>query len=178
MKILSFAASNSRYSINRQLLDYAEGFVSDTVVEHLDIHDYEMPIYSIDREQASGIPQQAKDFLDKIAQSNGLLISFAEHNGNYTAAFKNIFDWCSRAERNIYQNKAIAMLSTSPGPGGGGRVLDLAVNAAPFFGGNVVASLSIANFNDNFDSTKGELKNPDLQAELKDVINKLLVALR
>lgn len=178
MKILSFAASNSRHSINRQLLGYAEGFLSDFEVEHLDIHDYEMPIYSIDREQASGIPRQARDFLQKIAQSDGLLIAFAEHNGNYTAAFKNILDWCSRAERDIYKNKVIAMLSTSPGPGGGSRVLDMAVTAAPFFAGNVVASLSVPSFHDNFDTDSGVQTNQELQRELVAAVGKLATAVK
>lgn len=62
MKILSFAASNSRHSINRQLLDYTETLLTDFTIEHLDLNDYEMPIYSIDREHESGIPEQARRF--------------------------------------------------------------------------------------------------------------------
>lgn len=177
MKVLSFAASNSRHSINRQLLRYAEGFLTGIEVEHLDIHDYEMPIYSIDREHESGIPTQATDFLSKIQHADGLLIAFAEHNGNLTAAFKNIFDWCSRSDRNIYKDKAIAMLSTSPGPGGGKRALSMAASAAPHFGGNVVASLSIPSFNDNFDTHAGQLTDPDLNRQLADVISALAEAL-
>lgn len=177
MKVLSFAASNSRHSINRQLLRYAESFLSGIEIEHLDINDYEMAIYSIDREKESGIPPQASDFLAKIEQADGLLIAFAEHNGNYTAAFKNIFDWCSRLDRNIYKDKAIAMLSTSPGPGGAGRALGLAVSAAPHFAGNVVASVSIPSFNDNFDTQTGTLTNSELDRELAEAVSTLASAI-
>ncbi len=48
MKVLAFGASNSRESINSTLAAYAAGLVNDATVELLDIHDYEMPIYSID----------------------------------------------------------------------------------------------------------------------------------
>ena len=170
MKILSFPASNSRHSINRQLLNYAERFLADCDIEHLDINDYEMPIYSIDREHESGIPEQARAFIKKIAEADALLIAFAEHNGNYTAAYKNLMDWCSRADRNIYQEKKMVMLSTSPGQGGGSTVLDMAKASAPFFAGKVVASLSIPGFNENFDTEKGELSNEELAGKLADAV--------
>lgn len=177
MKILSFPASNSRYSINRQLLNYAERFLTGFEIQRLDINDFEMPIYSEDREHAFGIPEQATAFVRNIASVDALLISFAEHNGNYTAAFKNIIDWCSRLDRNIYQGKRMLLLSTSPGPGGGSSVLAMAENAAPFFGGTVVASLSVPHFNDSFDSAKGELVNEQLRNKLVEVIDQLKATL-
>mgnify|MGYP001803843157 CR=1 FL=1 len=85
-----------------------------------------MPIYSIDREQASGIPQQAQDFFAKIGSADALLISYAEHNGFYTAAFKNIFDWCSRVDTKVFQDKPMVILSASLGPNGGAIVLKTA----------------------------------------------------
>jgi len=61
MKILAFAASNSRRSINRQLVACATGMLAeqageDAEVEIIDLNDYEMPIYSIDRENEAGVP--------------------------------------------------------------------------------------------------------------------------
>ncbi|MAC32639.1 MAG: NADPH-dependent FMN reductase [Haliea sp.] len=172
MKILSFPASNSSQSINRKLLSYAERFLPEFDIEHLDINDYEMPIYSMDREHASGIPEQAKAFVASIAGADALLISFAEHNGNYTAAFKNILDWCSRFERNIYQHKKMLLLSTSPGQGGGSTVLKMAESAAPFFGGKVITTLSIPGFNENFDTEKGELTHKELDQKLIEALGK------
>lgn len=166
MKILSFAASNSRHSINRKLLNYTESLLADFDIEHLDLNDYEMPIYSIDREHESGIPDLAKQFVHAIAQADALLISFAEHNGNYTVAYKNILDWCSRLDRNIYQNKPILLLSTSPGQGGGGRVLSMAENAIPYFSGTVIGTLSVPSFNENFDVDHGMLVNETLIHQL------------
>ena len=177
MKILSFPASNSRHSINRELLKYAERFLDGCDIEHLDINDYEMPIYSIDREHDTGIPEQARQFLRKISEADGLLIGFAEHNGNYTAAFKNLSDWCSRVDRNIYQHKKMVLLATSPGMNGAGTVLEMAKTSVPFFGGEVVASLSVPNFNDNFDSETGELTHKVLAGKLADAVGRLKASL-
>ena len=88
MKVLAFGASNSRESINGTLAAYAAGLVDDATVELLDIHDYELPIYSIDREKEMGQPALALEFFEKIGGSDAIIVSYAEHNGSYTAAFK------------------------------------------------------------------------------------------
>ncbi|MAZ87339.1 MAG: NADPH-dependent FMN reductase [Cellvibrionaceae bacterium] len=173
MKILAFAASNSRKSINKDLIKYAATLLDQHDVEIIDINDYDMPIYSSDLEEAHGIPDAASSFLKKIEYADALLISYAEHNGNYTVAYKNLFDWASRADREVYQGKSIVMLSTSPGSGGAKSVLSLATESAHFFSGEVKASLSIPNFHDNFDKEKGELNNTDLVSELRAVLTSL-----
>ena len=65
-KIVAFAGSNSAQSINRRLVAHAaevlKNSVSDGVdTDILDLNDYEMPIYSPER-QATGIPPQAQAF--------------------------------------------------------------------------------------------------------------------
>ncbi|CRK76086.1 hypothetical protein NIG5292_02143 [Nereida ignava] len=55
MKLLAFAATNSRVSINRALIDFAADRLkaknaTGIEIEILDLNDFEMPIYSIDRE--------------------------------------------------------------------------------------------------------------------------------
>ncbi len=172
MKILAFAASNSRKSINKILVSYSSSLVAADV-EFLDINDYEMPIYGEDLEQERGIPDAAAQFLDKISQADALLISFAEHNGNYTVAFKNLFDWASRKRMDVYQSKPMVMLSTSPGASGASSVLGLAKESARFFKGNVLATVSIPSFYDNFDVDKNEISNPALVEELKAALAKL-----
>ena len=54
------------------------------------------------------------------------VISFAEHNGAYTTAFKNIFDLISRLDKPIWCGKPMFLLSTSTGVRGGKTVLALA----------------------------------------------------
>jgi NAD(P)H-dependent FMN reductase len=60
-----FGASSSKDSINKQLATYAGQF-ENASVEVLDLNDYEMPIFSTDKEAASGIPTLATDFYAKL----------------------------------------------------------------------------------------------------------------
>jgi len=104
-KIIAFGASSSKKSINKQLAAYAAGQFENASVEVLDLNDYEMPIYSMDKETESGIPGLATDFYNKLGTADLLVISFAEHNGAYSTAFKNIFDWTSRIHSETFKNK-------------------------------------------------------------------------
>ncbi|NMP30379.1 NAD(P)H-dependent oxidoreductase [Thalassotalea sp. M1531] len=173
MKVLAFAASNSSKSINKSLANYAASQVPGAEFEMLDINDYEMPIYSQDREEELGQPQQAKDFFAKIGEADAVIISFAEHNGSYTAAYKNLFDWTSRIDMKVFQGKPVVYLATSPGPGGAQSVLSAAVNSAQFFAADVRGSLSVPSFFDNFDMESQKLTNPALNTQLRAVVSAL-----
>ena len=96
--ILSFGASNASNSINVQLARFATTYFSEYEINFIDLNEYEMPIFSIDREEQSGVPDPAHRFKDHIRRADGILISFAEHNGSYSVAFKNVMDWASRIE--------------------------------------------------------------------------------
>ena len=175
MKVIAFAASSSRKSINKQLVTYTASRISNADVEILDLNDYELPLFSEDVEQQLGQPQLASDFIAKLGSADVLLISFAEHNGLYSAAFKNLFDWCSRqAGRNIYQNKPMLLLATSTGERGGKSVLELATSASPRFGGDVRASVSVPLFDENFDRSKQVISKPEIIQELDQAFQKLL----
>ena len=171
MKVLAFAASNSSTSINRQLVGHAVSRLSGATVELLDINDYEMPLYSSDRESAGGIPQLAHDFKRKIAEADLVIISFAEHNGSYTAAYKNLFDWCSRTDGKVYQGKRMLLLATSPGASGAQSVLSTATTSMPHFGGEVLGSLSIPSFYDHFDVENGVLREGEWDVALGKLLS-------
>ncbi|WNO09386.1 NAD(P)H-dependent oxidoreductase [Teredinibacter sp. KSP-S5-2] len=171
MKVLAFAATNSRQSINKQLATYATQLLDAETTEILDINDYEVPLFSIEREEELGQPEKIKQFYQKITDADALVIAFAEHNGTYTAAFKNLFDWASRINQKVWQGKPMVLLATSPGPGGAKNVLASAVTSAPFFGGEVKGQFSLPNFYDNFDSETGEITNIDFDEQLKTVVS-------
>ncbi|MGB2063703.1 NADPH-dependent FMN reductase [Marinomonas gallaica] len=176
MKVLAFAATNHKASINKQLVTYAANVLAENKgadVEVLDLNDYELPIYSIERQTENGMHPLAQQFFDKIGAADVVLISFAEHNGSYSAVYKNLFDWTSRIDMKVYQNKPTVLLSTSPGPGGANSVLSAAVGSAEFFAMDLKGSLSVPSFNDNFDTDKGVLTNAELTAKLKDILSKV-----
>jgi NAD(P)H-dependent FMN reductase len=170
MKLLAFGASSSSTSINKQLATYAASLATTSQhkleIEILDLNDFELPIFSQDREAELGQPALAKLFFKKIGESDAIIISFAEHNGSYTSAYKNLFDWASRIDQKVFQNKPMLMLSTSPGPGGAGSVLAAATGSAPYFAGDVKGSLSVPSFFDNFNSAQGKITHSDLNEQL------------
>ena len=102
-----------------------------------------------------------------------IFIAYAEHNGSYTAAFKNVFDWVSRIDQKVYQGKPMLLLASSPGPGGAASVLAAATQSAPYFAGEVKASLSIASFYDNFDMEQGQISNAALNDQLLSALSAL-----
>ena len=173
MKILAFAASSSTKSINKKLVAYAASLLDNCTVELADLNDYEMPLFSVDKEDQLGHPELAQAFMSKISDADALMISFAEHNGSYTAAYKNLFDWCSRIDAKVYKDKPMILLSTSPGAGGASSVLNAAINSMPHFGGTVKGSFSLPKFYDNFDSDNNRIMNNELAMELKNVVNHL-----
>lgn len=170
MKVLALAASSSKTSINKQLVTYAASLIGNADVEVLDLNDYEMPIFSEDKEKELGHPEAAKRFFQKIGEADAVLISYAEHNGSYSAAFKNLFDWTSRINMKVYQDKPMVLLATSPGPGGAGTVLAAAKGSAPYFAGDVKAAVSVPSFYDNFDVAAGKLTNADIHSEIEAAI--------
>jgi len=178
MKIVAFGASSSSKSINKQLATYAANLAATTQVnvnvEVLDLNDFELPLFSQDKEAELGQPEAAKAFYNKLGDSDIIIISFAEHNGSYSAAYKNLFDWTSRINQKVFQNKSMLLLATSPGPGGASSVLAAASSSAFYFAGEVKATLSIPNFFDNFDMENTKLKNDELQQQLLDAVKRLM----
>ncbi len=176
MKILAFAGSNSSTSINKKLVTHATTFFKDQSIEILDLNDYEMPLFSVDKLAKNGLPQLALDFAKKIDESHLLFISLAENNGAYTSAFKNVFDWISviPERKAFWGDKPTFVMATSPGPRGGASVLNLAKTTLPYYGAKVIDTFSLPSFYENFDAENG-IVNAEIEAELKAKIEKIKV---
>jgi NAD(P)H-dependent FMN reductase len=172
MKIIAFAGSNSKNSINKKLASFAAKQFKNAEVEILDLNDFELPLFSVDREKEMGRPQLAQDFLNKIASSDLLVVSLAENNGNYSAAFKNFIDWASRINPKVFQKKPMLLMATSPGVRGGMSVLEIATNNFPRFDADIKATFSLPSFETNFDTEKGII-NEELKNKLLLTINKI-----
>lgn len=95
-----------------------------------------------------------------------MIISFAEHNGSYSAAYKNLFDWASRIDQKVFQDKPTVFLATSPGPGDAGSVLASAKGPDRFFGVDLKGAVSVVNFHDIFDANTGRITKPSALANL------------
>lgn len=154
-KIIAFGASSSTTSINKKFATYTANLFENANIEILDLNDFEMPIYSSDKELAIGLPQLARNFYTKLQEAEIVIISFAEHNGAYTTAFKNIFDWVSRVNNKFLLDKSVLLLSTSNGVRGGSTVLEIAKNRLPFHGAIIKGTFSLPSYSANFDTEIG-----------------------
>jgi NAD(P)H-dependent FMN reductase len=166
IKLLAFGASNSRNSINKQLASYTASRFSDFETSLVDLNDFPLPVYGIDLEKADGIPENAHTFSNLIAEHDGIIISLAEHNSNYSVAFKNLTDWISRLEGPVWKNKLVFLLSTSPGKRGGSNVMEIALKYMPFAGAKIISHFSLPAFSKNYSEGSGII-DPMLHEEFE-----------
>lgn len=129
-RILAFAGSGSRPSLNRRLLDVAVRLAEDAgaQVTTIDLADYPLPLYTGELEAREGLPANARKLKVLFAEHQGLLIASPEHNASVSSLLKNTLDWVSRPDSGQnglvpYQNKVAALLAASPGNLGGLRGL-------------------------------------------------------
>lgn len=173
--IVTIGGSSSKKSINKRLAEYAGGLLNNVILTNIDLNDFEMPLFSVDLEHEIGFPKGALALNEVVENADGFVISLAEHNGAYSAAFKNTFDWLSRINGKVWRNKPMLLLSTSTGIRGGQSVLNIALNRFPFNGGNIVGSMPFPSFNENFKDDK--IINVELKTNLQTLVNEFEKAL-
>lgn len=131
MKILAFAGSSRKESLNKKLIKIAAKGASDAgvMVTLIDLADYPMPLYNGDLETDEGIPESASKFKKLLIEHDGFMIASPEYNGSFSPLLKNALDWASRSESDdeedyiAYKGKVAVILSASPGALGGSRGL-------------------------------------------------------
>lgn len=153
--LLAFAGSNSSRSINFRLIKYTVDRMGTKEIRLLDMADMTLPVFSEDLERDEGYPPILTALLDTFRQTNGLILSVNEHNGNPSAFFKNMLDWLSRMDRDFLAGTKIFLMSTSRGRRGGSASLEVVKMLLPRFGGEVVASFSLPSFSHNFIEGEG-----------------------
>lgn len=174
-KIIALGGSNSKNSINKTLASYAANQVAGAEVQVIDLNDFELPLYGVDLEEASGIPENATKLSGVIEASDGIVLSLAEHNGSFSAAFKNAVDWISRLDAKLWKNKPMLLLATSPGGRGGSSVLESAQQLYPHQGANVIAAFSLPSFYDHF--SDGNITESKLNDDLNEKVKQFQAAL-
>ena len=168
-KIISLAGSNSKNSINRQLAEYAGGLVKNVELVKIDLNNFEMPMFSVDVENEKGFAKTTQDLHAIFDSADGFVVSLAEHNGAYAAVFKNVYDWLSRMEANVWRDKPMLLLSSSPGGRGGQTVLEIALEKFPRMGAKITGSMSVPSFYDNF--KEGKIVNDKLESDLMNLVS-------
>lgn len=174
MKIIAFGGSNSKHSINKKLASYAAHLFQNAEVEVIDLNDFPLPLFSVDIEKEIGFPKEAQAFIDKITSADFIVLSLAENNASYNVGFKNVFDWASRKNKKVFQEKPMLLMATSDGKRGGSSVLEFATKTLPRYGAIIKATFSLPNFYDNFNETQG-ITNEELKQQLLEQIKKVFI---
>jgi NAD(P)H-dependent FMN reductase len=177
MKIIGFAGSTSSKSINAALVNFTLSRIKEFDTVFIDLNDFPLPIFSEDLEREQGYPENVEKFVKIVKESDAIVVSMAEHNGSYTAAAKNLIDWCSRLELNFFNDLPMLLMATSPGGYGGGNVLEAAEKRFPKFGANIVATFKLPSFNDNFSGDEG-ITNQAFRENHDEQLKRLLTQLK
>jgi chromate reductase, NAD(P)H dehydrogenase (quinone) len=131
MKVLVFAGSTRTGSFNRQLAREVAGMTraKGAEVTHLELGDYELPMYNADLE-ARGMPPDVMKLKQIFFEHPAWIICTPEYNASYPALLKNTLDWLSRPLKSdplwsddfrFSRGKVVGVLSASPGALGGVR---------------------------------------------------------
>jgi NAD(P)H-dependent FMN reductase len=129
-RILVLAGSARQDSVHRKVARQVVEALREAGAEATlaDLRDFPMPIYDGDLEAGEGLPPAARTLKELARSHDGFAIASPEYNGSFPALLKNALDWISRPEPGerpleVFRGKVAAILSASPGPGGGRRGL-------------------------------------------------------
>ncbi|WP_420319272.1 NADPH-dependent FMN reductase [Ekhidna sp.] len=170
-QIVAFAGSSSKQSINKQLATFTAQALKNVKVNILDLNDFEVPLFSVDLEQSSGIPDMAHAFKKHLDEADAIVLSLAEHNGSFAAAYKNLYDWVSRIDKSVFQHKPLFLLATSPGGRGAKTVLEHAITIYGHANKAPLVTFSLPSFHQNFDPEKG-IRDEELRSAYEECVKK------
>lgn len=180
-KILAFAGSTRQDSLNKKLLNEAAETARKlgSTVTVIDLRDFPMPFYDEDFEREHGMPENVKKFRKLMIQSDAIMIASPEYNGSISAVLKNLIDWTSRSEngkpsREAFLDKKFALMSTSPGGGGGARGLGHLSVIIENIGGSVLKEQVVVPNGYSAFNAQGMLVNNSLKEELKAEVKQLI----
>lgn len=175
-RILAFSGSARRESLNKKLLAVVVDAIrgAGATVTVLDFNDLPLPLYHGDLEDAQGMPENAKKFVELIRAHEGLLIASPEYNSQLTPLLKNAIDWATRADENPLKGKAAAVVSASPGHFGGIRSMTLARSLLTHLGCTVVPAQCVLPYADKAFGENGALKEERFRQQAAAVAKDLV----
>lgn len=126
MRILAFAASLRRESINKRLLARAVEIAREkgAEVDHADFAEFDMPLYNADIQNQQGFPPGVRELERRILAADGIILCSPEYNFSVPGTLKNAIDWISRIRpTQPLDGKNALLIATSGGVIGGIRGL-------------------------------------------------------
>jgi NAD(P)H-dependent FMN reductase len=137
LRLLLIAGSAREGALSGRLMDAAGARARAAGAEtaRADLRALALPLYDGDIEAQQGVPAGALMLRDQFAACDAVLIVTPEYNGFPTPLFINAFDWLSRVKADpdrglpagnaATADKPVGLLSSSPGPVGGLRALNV-----------------------------------------------------
>ncbi len=174
-KIVVFAGSNSKTSINHKLIKFAASQIQGHFVKVIKLTDFELPMYGEDIEKEQGSSSELRLLHQEIADADALIFSVNEHNSGVSAFYKNTTDWLSRLDRDFLKIKKLLMMVTAPGGRGAVSALEFTKNTLPRFGAIIIDSLSFPKFYKNFSEEENKITNEALALSFNDVLKNFIV---
>ena len=173
MRLLAFAASLKRESLNRKLINLAVELARDAQVEVdlADFREFDMPLYDADLQSSAGFPEGARELARRIEAADGLMIASPEYNYSLPGTLKNAIDWVSRMKPMPLRGKHGVLLAASTSLVGGSR--GLWALRVPLEGLGVMLlpdMFALAQAPQAFDE-QGKLKDPELQERLRKLVH-------
>lgn len=124
MRVLAFAASLRRDSLNKKLIRVAADIARESAkVDLADFREFDMPLFDGDLNQAQGLPTGAAELKRRVEAADALIISVPEYNYSVPGTLKNAIDWVSRARPMPWRGKSVYLISASTSAMGGIRGL-------------------------------------------------------
>ncbi len=125
VRLLAFAASLRKPSINRRLLTQAVAMArhARAEVQVAEFAEFDMPLFNADVQEQEGFPPGAVRLREGLEAADGLLLATPEYNFSIPGTLKNAIDWLSRMRPVPFRGRSALLMSTSTGPIGGIRGL-------------------------------------------------------
>lgn len=125
MKLLAFAASHRRESINRKLLNVACQAAQQTgaSVDVADYGEFDSPIYDDETFTAGEFPPAVLGFIRRLESAHGVLLASPEYNWSFPGSLKNLIDWASVHKPSPFARKPVLLMSATPSLRGGAQGL-------------------------------------------------------
>jgi len=171
MRLLAFAASLRKASLNRLLLQEVVRYArqAGAEVDVVDFSAFDMPLYNQEI-QDHGFPPGAEEFRRRLEATDGVLIASPEYNYSLPGTLKNAIDWLSRYDPVPLRGKSALLTAASPSVVGGSRGLwQLRI---PLEGLGVFVypdMFALASAAQAFDA-EGRLKDPAMQERLQKTV--------
>ncbi|WP_435177078.1 NADPH-dependent FMN reductase [Halorussus sp. AFM4] len=153
--VVALAGSMRDGSYTRQALTHALAAAErrGAETELLDVREYDLPVFDPDEPE----PPEATELKRKIREADSVLWGSPVYHGSYSAAFRNVHDYCGWDE---YEDTTVGLLASAGGGSFGSTLDHMRVTARGVHAWVLPHQVGIRNARDKFED--GEIIDEDI----------------